>query len=127
LIINQKKDWSNKQSDYAYTKCMCDLSISNLDLKISKTTIEKLYQEGYFTIGDLINKPSNDYNLEILIDDLFFAIIDEVDSILVDEARTPLIIAGKSQQPKNMIYCISLLPTLIVFSVKSNSSKKFGD
>jgi preprotein translocase subunit SecA len=28
-----------------------------------------------------------------------FAIVDEVDSILIDEARTPLIISGPSDQP----------------------------
>lgn len=44
---------------------------------------------------------------------LYFAIIDEVDSILVDEARTPLIIAGKSQQPKNMYKtCDTIIKTL---------------
>ena len=30
----------------------------------------------------------------------FFAIVDEVDSILIDEARTPLIISGPSDQPQ---------------------------
>ena len=28
----------------------------------------------------------------------YFAIVDEVDSILIDEARTPLIISGPSMQ-----------------------------
>ncbi|MCI0381657.1 MAG: preprotein translocase subunit SecA [Chlamydiae bacterium] len=32
----------------------------------------------------------------------FFAIIDEVDSILIDEARTPLIISGPSSESKQM-------------------------
>jgi len=31
--------------------------------------------------------------------ELFFAIIDEVDSILVDEARTPLIISAPDSEP----------------------------
>jgi preprotein translocase subunit SecA len=30
--------------------------------------------------------------------ELYFALVDEVDSILVDEARTPLIISGPSQE-----------------------------
>jgi len=30
---------------------------------------------------------------------LFFAIIDEVDSILIDEARTPLIISAPDNEP----------------------------
>ena len=32
--------------------------------------------------------------------DHFFCIIDEVDSILVDEARTPLVISGPMQEDK---------------------------
>lgn len=44
---------------------------------------------------------------------LYYAIIDEVDSILIDEARTPLIIAGKSQLPKNMYKtCDAVIKTL---------------
>ena len=33
-----------------------------------------------------------------------FAIVDEVDSILIDEARTPLIIAGKSSEGQELFY-----------------------
>lgn len=33
--------------------------------------------------------------------DLYFAIIDEVDNILIDEARTPLIISGPADQPSD--------------------------
>lgn len=35
---------------------------------------------------------------------LFFCIIDEVDSILVDEARTPLIISGQAQKSTELYY-----------------------
>jgi preprotein translocase subunit SecA len=38
-----------------------------------------------------------------------FAIVDEVDSILIDEARTPLIISGPAKNP----------PTSIIASTKS--------
>ena len=33
---------------------------------------------------------------QLVLRDLYFAIIDEVDSVLIDEARTPLIISGQS-------------------------------
>ena len=36
---------------------------------------------------------------EIVQRPFFFAIVDEVDSILIDEARTPLIISGPSEAP----------------------------
>ena len=36
-----------------------------------------------------------------------FAIVDEVDSILIDEARTPLIISGPSEDSTEMYYKIN--------------------
>ena len=33
-----------------------------------------------------------------------FAIVDEVDSILIDEARTPLIISGPAEQSTDLYY-----------------------
>ena len=36
------------------------------------------------------------YKEQLVLRDLAFAIIDEVDSVLIDEARTPLIISGQS-------------------------------
>jgi preprotein translocase subunit SecA len=36
--------------------------------------------------------------------DFYFAIVDEVDSILIDEARTPLIISGPVEHSENKIY-----------------------
>ncbi|MEX3623575.1 accessory Sec system translocase SecA2 [Viridibacillus arvi] len=44
---------------------------------------------------------------------LYFAVIDEVDSILIDEARTPLIIAGKNAVSKNMYnFCDNIIKAL---------------
>jgi len=36
--------------------------------------------------------------------DYYFAIVDEVDSILIDEARTPLIISGPSDEATDKYY-----------------------
>ncbi|MBW1789017.1 MAG: preprotein translocase subunit SecA [Deltaproteobacteria bacterium] len=45
------------------------------------------------------------FGLEDLVQrDYRFAIVDEVDSILIDEARTPLIISGPVEQSENKIY-----------------------
>ena len=40
----------------------------------------------------------------MVIRDLNFAIVDEVDSILIDEARTPLIISGAGEKSTSMYY-----------------------
>ncbi len=39
--------------------------------------------------------------------DLYFAIVDEVDSILIDEARTPLIISAPAEEAADMYYRFS--------------------
>ncbi len=45
--------------------------------------------------------------------DLNFALVDEVDSILIDEARTPLIISGVAEKPKDYYTLVSkLIPRL---------------
>ena len=43
-----------------------------------------------------------------------FAIVDEVDSILIDEARTPLIISGPSEENTDIYYkCNRVIPSLV--------------
>lgn len=45
--------------------------------------------------------------------DLNFAIVDEVDSILIDEARTPLIISGQADKPTQLYFTVSkVIPRL---------------
>ncbi len=49
------------------------------------------------------------YSEQIVQPPLNYAIIDEVDSILIDEARTPLIITGKAAKPTNLYISASQL------------------
>jgi len=45
--------------------------------------------------------------------DLHFAIVDEVDSILIDEARTPLIISGPAQKSTQLYFLVNgIIPQL---------------
>ncbi|WP_026575920.1 preprotein translocase subunit SecA [Bacillus sp. UNC438CL73TsuS30] len=72
----------------------------------SMTSEEK--QEAY--AADITYGTNNEYGFDYLRDNmvlykeqkvqrpLFYAVIDEVDSILIDEARTPLIISGSAQK-----------------------------
>ena len=45
---------------------------------------------------------------------LNFAIVDEVDSILIDEARTPLIISGQAENHTDLYYKINEVPPLLI-------------
>ena len=54
-----------------------------------------------FDVSQFVQRPHN------------FAIVDEVDSILIDEARTPLIISGPAQQSTDLYYEVDrLVPRL---------------
>jgi len=55
----------------------------------------------------------------------FFAIVDEVDSILIDEARTPLIISGPSQDRSELYKSIDLLiPSLTEEHYKKDEKQR---
>lgn len=71
-------------------------------------TGERAKKEAY--LSDITYGQNNEFGFDYLRDNMkfrlsdyvqrdhFFAIVDEVDSILIDEARTPLIISGPSEQ-----------------------------
>lgn len=51
------------------------------------------------------------YKEQLVQRDLHFAIIDEVDSVLIDEARTPLIISGQSGKSTKLYEACDILAT----------------
>ena len=56
---------------------------------------------------------------------LNYCIVDEVDSILIDEARTPLIISGPSDQSTDKYYIVNrLIPSLKVRLITENDEVK---
>src|SRR5690606_40685398 len=74
---------------------------------------------------DITYGTNNEYGFDYLRDNLAFrledrtqrelsyAIVDEVDSILIDEARTPLIISGRSEESTELYLRINqLIPQL---------------
>jgi preprotein translocase subunit SecA len=75
--------------------------------------------------ADITYGTNNEYGFDYLRDNMVadrasrcqrgvqFAIIDEVDSILIDEARTPLIISGQSEDTTELYRALNGLPTLL--------------
>ena len=75
--------------------------------------------------ADVIYGTNNEFGFDYLRDNmamhrqemvqrvLNYAIVDEVDSILIDEARTPLIISGQADKPTDLYYRIArVIPKL---------------
>ncbi len=54
------------------------------------------------------------YKEQLVLRDLHYAIIDEVDSVLVDEARTPLIISGQSGKSTKLYEACDILARQLI-------------
>jgi len=76
--------------------------------------------------SDVVYGTNNEFGFDYLRDnmsthpeqmvqrELNYAIVDEVDSILIDEARTPLIISGQADKPTDLYYNFArLVPRLV--------------
>ena len=77
--------------------------------------------------SDIVYGTNNEFGFDYLRDnmvvdlnhqvqrDLHYAIVDEVDNILIDEARTPLIISGPAQDPVEMYGTMARVVPRLVF------------
>ncbi|NQU74667.1 MAG: preprotein translocase subunit SecA [Candidatus Omnitrophica bacterium] len=89
---------------------------------------------------DIIYGTNNEFGFDYLRDNMVthnkqmvqrganFAIVDEVDSILVDEARTPLIISGPAEKSTELYYKIDkIIPHLKKGSRDETTKEETGD
>ena len=58
---------------------------------------------------------------------LNYALVDEVDSVLIDEARTPLIISGASENDSKLYYAVDKLIPGLIFQEKEDTEDYTGD
>ena len=63
------------------------------------------------------------YKEQLVLRDLSYAIIDEVDSVLIDEARTPLIISGQSDKSTKLYEACDILARQLI---KGEASGEFN-
>ena len=79
--------------------------------------------------SDITYGTNNEYGFDYLRDNMVyeakdrvqrslnFAVVDEVDSILIDEARTPLIISGQAENHTELYYKINEVPKLLTLQI----------
>ncbi|WNJ94429.1 preprotein translocase subunit SecA [Vibrio ruber] len=89
--------------------------------------------------ADIIYGTNNEFGFDYLRDNMafrkedrvqrarFFAIVDEVDSILIDEARTPLIISGPAEDSSELYTRINTLIPSLERQEKEDSEEYRGD
>ncbi len=89
--------------------------------------------------ADITYGTNNEFGFDYLRDNMKFdlatcvqhghyhAIVDEVDSILIDEARTPLIISGPSEESTDKYYQANSIIPQLVRGEELEENKKTGD
>ncbi|MGF1870685.1 preprotein translocase subunit SecA [Photobacterium indicum] len=89
--------------------------------------------------ADVLYGTNNEFGFDYLRDNMafrpedrvqrerFFAVVDEVDSILIDEARTPLIISGPAEDSSDLYTKINLLIPQLVKQDQEDSEEFRGE
>jgi preprotein translocase subunit SecA len=98
---------------------MLGLTVGTIQHDMDDAARKQSYQ------ADIVYGTNNEFGFDYLRDhmkfalddcvqrELHYAIVDEVDSILIDEARTPLIISGPAEQSTDLYYRIDrIIPRL---------------
>jgi preprotein translocase subunit SecA len=98
---------------------MLGLTVGTIQHDMDDAARKRSYQ------ADIVYGTNNEFGFDYLRDhmkfalddcvqrELHYAIVDEVDSILIDEARTPLIISGPAEQSTELYYRIDrIIPRL---------------
>nr|WP_156204744.1 preprotein translocase subunit SecA [Candidatus Syntrophocurvum alkaliphilum] len=106
-LAQRDADWMRPVYEF------CGLTVGALVHGLDNTTRREIYN------CDITYATNNELGFDYLRDNMVinpenrvqrnlnYAIIDEVDSILIDEARTPLIISGEGDKPTTLYYQIA--------------------
>ncbi|MEW6981339.1 preprotein translocase subunit SecA [Colwelliaceae bacterium 6471] len=113
-LASRDADWSRPLFEFLGMSVGCNIP------GISQPEKQAAYQ------ADITYGTNNEFGFDYLRDNmafspeervqkpLNFAIIDEVDSILIDEARTPLIISGQAEDSSELYRTVNtIVPTLV--------------
>ena len=96
------------------------LKVGTITNDLSPEEKKKMYQ------CDIIYGTNNEFGFDYLRDNmvydinqkvqgnLSYAIIDEVDSVLIDEARTPLVISGSAEETSNLYVKLNKISQLLI-------------
>ncbi|HWJ94666.1 MAG TPA: preprotein translocase subunit SecA, partial [Telluria sp.] len=112
-LAQRDAEWMGRL--YGWLGLTTGINLSQLDHE----TKQKAYA------SDITYGTNNEYGFDYLRDNMVydarervqrglnFAVVDEVDSILIDEARTPLIISGQAENHTDLYHQINQVPPLL--------------
>ena len=121
-LARRDSEWMGKI--YTYLGLTVGVITSDMDLSEKREQYSK----------DIVYGTNNEFGFDYLRDNMIYsisdkvqgklsyAIIDEVDSVLIDEARTPLIISGSANESTNLYHKINKLAQVFI---KNNVNDDF--
>ena len=126
-LASRDADWSRPLFDFLGLTVGCNIPGMNHEQK----------KEAY--AADITYGTNNEFGFDYLRDNmafspgdrvqkaLHFAVIDEVDSILIDEARTPLIISGQAEDSSELYRKINVIIPELNKQEKEDEEGEAGD
>lgn len=125
-LAQRDAEWMSRL--YGFLGLSCGVNLSNMD-HASK-------QAAY--AADITYGTNNEFGFDYLRDNMVYevearvqrplnyAIVDEVDSILIDEARTPLIISGQAEDHTELYVRMNALPPLLTRQIGEEKADGTG-
>ncbi len=121
-----KRDAHNNRPLFEFLGLTVGINLPGLSVKDKQTAY----------LADITYGTNNEYGFDYLRDNmifnkkdkvqrtLYYALVDEVDSILIDEARTPLIISGQTEDNSEIYKKIDKLIYHFIYPKKNDSQQK---
>ena len=108
-LASRDADWMGKVHEFLGLSVGCILNSMNSDERRAAYACDITYVTNNELGFDYLRDNMAIYKNQLVQRGLHYAIIDEIDSILIDEARTPLIISGQSDKSTKMYEAFDLL------------------
>ena len=108
-LASRDADWMGKVHEFLGLSVGCILNSMNSDERRAAYACDITYVTNNELGFDYLRDNMAIYTNQLVQRGLHYAIIDEIDSILIDEARTPLIISGQSDKSTKLYEACDLL------------------
>ena len=95
-LVKRDSEWMGQVHEFLGLKVGAVLNSMNSEERQKAYSCDITYVTNNELGFDYLRDNMAIYKEQLVLRDLHYAIIDEVDSVLIDEARTPLIISGQS-------------------------------
>ena len=108
-LAKRDAEWMGQVHEFLGLKVGCVLNDMKSDERREAYNCDITYVTNNELGFDYLRDNMVIYKEQLVLRDLHYAIIDEVDSVLIDEARTPLIISGQSGKSTKLYEACDIL------------------